>query len=646
MLNYSFSMGIAVSSLLICIVNLIYTFIQGRTDKAQNKFFIIIVCILATNSITGIVSAIVTSGYLPLEQSIPLHKISRSVYFATHTALCPMFYYYVSKVSFVSTRIRNTRTLLKSLPFIVTEILALTNLFTNFVWYIDETGDFHRAWGEMLIYVAALFYFIMATIVLATSWSVISSKRKSALLFFFILAATGVILQLVNKDLKVEVLAESVGFTGVLMAVENEDDRIDFGMDFYNRAALNLDIGGCLKHNRHLSLIIIHVTNYDIINRLAGNGDSNVLSDIVGDYLRSLVKRYYIYAPSVDTFVITIYKKMNVNVNELAESIAERFSKPWDYNDFRLQLSSTVMVADIPGSIKSTKDLFYMVDNPVVGSNNEGVVKGEDLKIFMRRQEVEDAVSHGFAENSYEVYYQPTFHLDGRLHGAEALIRMHDRKLGNLYPDEFIPIAEENGLVDDIDSFVLDEVCRFLESGTPKQYGIDNINVNLSVTECMKPGFIEEINEIVNKYKINKDDINFEITESIAASDYATLGMIIQKLKDQGFLFSMDDYGTGYSNVSAVFSLNLDVVKIDKSLLWGAFDDELGMIILENTVRMIKQLGKKILVEGVETAEHIALLNRLGVDYLQGFFFSKPIPKDEFVKYITDYQKLVAETLE
>ena len=126
MLNYSFSMGIAVSSLLICIVNLIYTFIQGRTDKAQNKFFIIIVCILATNSITGIVSAIVTSGYLPLEQSIPLHKISRSVYFATHTALCPMFYYYVSKVSFVSTRIRNTRTLLKSLPFIVTEILALT----------------------------------------------------------------------------------------------------------------------------------------------------------------------------------------------------------------------------------------------------------------------------------------------------------------------------------------------------------------------------------------------------------------------------------------------------------------------------------------------------------------------------------------
>ena len=106
------------------------------------------------------------------------------------------------------------------------------------------------------------------------------------------------------------------------------------------------------------------------------------------------------------------------------------------------------------------------------------------------------------------------------------------------------------------------------------------------------------------------------------------------------------DYGTGYSNVSAVFSLNLDVVKIDKSLLWGAFDDELGMIILENTIRMIKQMGKKILVEGVETAEHIALLNRLGVDYLQGFFFSKPIPKDEFVKYITDYQKLVAETLE
>ena len=100
----------------------------------------------------------------------------------------------------------------------------------------------------------------------------------------------------------------------------------------------------------------------------------------------------------------------------------------------------------------------------------------------------------------------------------------------------------------------------------------------------------------------------------------------------------MDDYGTGYSNVSAVFSLNLDVIKIDKSILWGAEKSELGMIILENTIRMIRQMKKKILVEGVETKEQIELLEKLGVDYLQGFYFSKPVPKTEFINYISMHQ--------
>jgi EAL domain-containing protein (putative c-di-GMP-specific phosphodiesterase class I) len=117
------------------------------------------------------------------------------------------------------------------------------------------------------------------------------------------------------------------------------------------------------------------------------------------------------------------------------------------------------------------------------------------------------------------------------------------------------------------------------------------------------------------------------------------LGNVIKQLKQDGFMFSMDDYGTGYSNVSAVFSLNLDVVKIDKSLLWGAEKSELGMIILENTIRMIQQMKKLILVEGVETVDQIYLLKKLNVDYLQGFYYSKPIPKDEFVKLISRYRK-------
>lgn len=634
MLDYSFSLGVAVATLLICVVNLIYTFIQGRTDKVQNKIFITILLILTVNSITGIVTGIYSSNFVLREYAPKALRLSRYAYFITHTALCPMFFYYVSNVSFVSTRLVSTRMKLISIPFLLTELLALTNPLTHFVWTTEKDNSFHRGWGEYAIYVAALFYYLLAFNILTSSWKVISDKRKTALIFFFVLVAIGVILQLVEKTLKVEVLAEAVGFTGVMMSVENEDDRMDIGMGFYNRSALNLDIGGCLIHNRKLRVIIIRVNNYELINRLVGNGETNVISDIVSDYLKSIVKRYNIYVPDKDTFVLTLYGSARRDAERIAYDIQGRFEDTWDYNDYVIQLDTTMMLAEIPGQINSASELFYMIDNPVPESKDRGLLKGDDLNFIMRRQAVENALARGFAENSYEVYFQPTHHLDGKLHGAEALIRMHDSVLGNLYPDEFIPIAEHNGLVDDIDDFVLEQVCRFIKTGVPERCGIDNINVNLSVIQCMRPRFVESINAIVDKYEVNKKLINFEITETIAACDYDRLANIIHRLKSDGFMFSMDDYGTGYSNVSAVFSLDLDVIKIDKSILWGAETSELGMVILENTIRMIRQMKKKILVEGVETSKQIELLKKLGVDFLQGFYFSKPIPEDEFIKYI------------
>lgn len=635
MFNNEFALGVGLSTLLLCIFDLIYTFIQKRTDKLQNRLFIVILCILAINSLTGIISAVYGANpTLHANRDLFLYA-SRYAYFATHTALCPLFFYYASNVSFASTRLTNRKIFLLSLPFFITELMAITNPFTHVVYWLDEKMEFHRAWGELLIYLAALFYFILGMIVVLKTWNFISRKRRTALIFLFILVASGVLVQLLIKDLKVEVLAEAIGFTGVMMSVENEDDRIDIGMGFYNRTALTLDIGGCLSNERKLKLLIIRIHNSDLVNRLVGNGETNTISDILSDYLTSVVPRYYIYVPEKDTFVITLYRRAVADADTVAERISTRFDNPWDYGEYSIQLNATVILADIPSQIKTTAELSYMIDSPAPNSEGKRVLKGDDLKFIMRRHAVEAALSRGFAESSYEVYYQPTFHIDRKLHGAEALIRMHDAQLGNLYPDEFIPIAEQNGLIDDIDEFVLDEVCRFLKSGIPEAHGIDNINVNLSVLQCMRPGFVETINRIVENHGVKKSLINFEITESIDASDHNTLSHVIQRLRQAGFLFSMDDYGTGYSNVSNIFSLNFDVIKIDKSLLWSAEKSAMGMVILENTIRMIQQMKKSILVEGVETEKQIQLLEKLKVNYLQGFYFSKPIPKKDFIAYIS-----------
>ena len=128
--------------------------------------------------------------------------------------------------------------------------------------------------------------------------------------------------------------------------------------------------------------------------------------------------------------------------------------------------------------------------------------------------------------------------------------------------------------------------------------------------------------------------INFEITETVGAEDYDVLSIVAHNLKAAGFSISMDDYGTGYSNMEGIFSLDFDVIKIDKTILWNAENDKRGKVILENTVKMIHDLDCKVLIEGVESEKHLNTLKKLNVDYLQGFYFAKPMPKSQFIEYL------------
>ncbi len=627
------TLGLSIASLALCFFVLIYTLIQKHKDKLQNKFFIAIVVVLAANSITGILSGILDPYIGVSEQAYQAVLNNKYFYFVTHTALCPLFFYYVSCVTGTFFK-GHKRRLFMSLPFFITETLVITNPLTHWCWHINEEHDFVRGWGEALIYVAALIYFVSAIVIFVRFWSVLSNKRKMAMVFFFTLVAVGVLIQLFFKHFRVEVLSEILGFTGVLMAVENEDDRIDMDLGYYNRAALAMDLKSTLRNRRPMHLLVLRITNADIIGKMSASENTKILSKNIGEHLETLTRRFYIYAPNPSTFAITLFDSTEEEAKQLAENILVRFTTPWELGNQSVMLKPVVLVADCPGRVITSDDALYMIDSPIPRSDKQLLI-GEDLDYLLRRASVENAVSIGLEQGSFEVYYQPTYHLDQTLHGAEALLRMHDRYLGNLYPDEFIPVAEYLGLIDQIDDYVLREVCAFIATGIPVKHGMDSINVNLSVQQCMQAGFVDHINSIVEEYDVDKTFLNFEITESVGADDYQKLNDVIKDLRADGYQISMDDYGTGYSNMTAVFSLDLDVIKIDKSILWEAEKDNVGRIILESNVRMIHEMNKKILVAGVETKSQLRLLTELSVDYLQGFLFAKPIPKKDFVDLIS-----------
>ena len=631
---YNLSFALAVAATFICFTDLIFTSIQDRMGKTQNKLFVLLLLIVAINGICNTVT-----GYaMPyLSTSALAHyesNVARYLYFAVHTALAPTFYFYISHVCGEVFRAKRKNYIYLAI-FAVTELFALTNPFTEWVYYLDKNYVFRRNWAEHIIYAVAAFFMFIAMKKLITTWSALTKKRRAGMMMFTGITMVGVITQLLIPDLRVELFAEALGLTGVMMIIENEDDRIDNETGLYNREAFIMDLGSYLVNKVKLHAICLRINTPEIISRKRGIANRELVEQKVAQYLETVHKKYNVYKIGRRTFVLIVFNKSDKQVLDIAHTIYQRFDKPWQLVDTMVLLSASLLVADIPEQLDSLNDALYMFDSFKPGKDNEHILSGSDLDSILRGSAIEKSIANGLAENKFEVYYQPTYSINGRkLHGAEALVRLHDDEMGMLYPDEFIPVAESIGLIDAIDDYVLMEVCRMIKEEKFEERNIDCINVNLSVMQLMKPGFVDHINGIVEMSGVKKTMINFEVTESISAESYEIMNETINDLKVEGFLFSMDDYGTGYSNMRALASMHLDCIKIDKSILWEAEKSELGLIILENSIRMIHQMKLDILVEGVETESQIKLLEPLGVNYLQGYFFSKPVPKDKFLEIV------------
>jgi len=261
--------------------------------------------------------------------------------------------------------------------------------------------------------------------------------------------------------------------------------------------------------------------------------------------------------------------------------------------------------------------------------------KNLDLNALRQEKAIEKAVENAIANNTIEVYYQPIFNTEKQCYtSAEALVRLKDENLGNIPPDVFIPIVERNGIIVKLGILIFEKVCQFIQKVNLKETSIEYIEVNVSVVQCMQRDFVDELIEIMDRYHVTPDQINLEVTETAATNSLAILQENIEKLHERGISFSLDDYGSGYSTLGYIHQLPFKIIKLDRIMVWDAFDNEKAGITLKFTVGMLKELKVRIVAEGVETEEQQVHLEGIGCDYLQGWYYSKAIPEREFVELI------------
>lgn len=213
-------------------------------------------------------------------------------------------------------------------------------------------------------------------------------------------------------------------------------------------------------------------------------------------------------------------------------------------------------------------------------------------------------------------------------------MRLFDKDLGFINPEELVTLAEQNGYIDQIGEIVFRKVCKFIQDNDIENMGLKYIEVNLSPLQCMREDLVETFGDIMEKYEVRPEQINLEITETAQIASGKQILSNVEAFHKMGVEFSIDDYGSGFASADYLIKLPVSIVKIDKSILWMAMKDESAMIVLQNTIKMIKDLGKEIVVEGVEDEEMVEMLGRCGCDFMQGYFYSKPISDAKFIEYI------------
>lgn len=255
-----------------------------------------------------------------------------------------------------------------------------------------------------------------------------------------------------------------------------------------------------------------------------------------------------------------------------------------------------------------------------------------------RYEQVAKAIHNARGTDRLKVHYQPIYNSKtGEIHSAEALTRLVDPGLGMIFPDEFIFVAEQTGDIVWIGEYVFESACKFLESGGAEAYGLKCMEINLSTIQCFDTELAKKFSSIAEKHSISPSCINLEITETAEVYSATAMLRTVQELISAGFSFALDDFGTGYANYSYVVNYPFKLIKIDKSFLWNAEKSPENKIVLENMLQLIDRLGKKAVVEGVETKEQQDFLIDAGVDYLQGYYYSKPVPEDQFVSCIREH---------
>lgn len=386
------------------------------------------------------------------------------------------------------------------------------------------------------------------------------------------------------------------------------------------------------------AIISIDIQKFKYINEVLGylEGD-NILKSFARCFSSMLVDHAYYTRMNADLFLGCVRMEDRDALLKIIRDMLDQFcmEQKKRNEDIHFVLRTGVYFIE-----ENCKDILTGIDRANLARKsirqsiqNEICVYGKDLIFtYDKSLEIMTRMESALENGDFQVWIQPKINLlDGSLCGAEALIRWMQNGITRFYPNDFISVFEDNGFITSLDLYVLEMVCRNLKNRLQKGYHDEcRISINLSSVDVEKSGIINSLLEIIDRYQIDHSLLEFELTETAYFKNSDEAAKVMERLKEEGFMTSIDDFGSGYSVMNMLINIPASIVKIDSCFMWDSMKSEKGKAFLKKIIDLIHELGYHVLCEGIETEEQYQCIKNMGCDEGQGFYFAKPMPLDQF----------------
>ena len=511
-------------------------------------------------------------------------------------------------------------------------LLVVESIFIVFLPVLFVTHD--TSWEKhglaiSVTYLSVAIFVIEMLIVFARYTKQIATRQKIVMVVLIFTIVIVAIIQHVVPSLMIVSFASTLCCLIIFIEFENPESKLDRETGLF----IIHELVPYIRYLRfkNVSYEIISVT----INYKRHDMENNERIEMYNKITDVLMKRPHTHAfKDVDDSVIIV-----LTHGESKDKFMDEFTKlVFDTSDM-CRPPSYLLVGDIQYRARDIMNAIHRFKlSPEYDRQSVQLLTQPVYNKHVKFDETKRMIIDAITQGNIEIFIQPIYSVsDGKFTSGEVLARIRDANNEILPPADFIDVAEQSGLITQIETIVFEKTCKLLKNEMLQIKGVSHLNINLSVIKCEDIDLFEEYSDIMKKHSITPDMINLEITETAVISKKSHLMRNISLFLEQGVKLSLDDFGSGESNLNYITSMPVNMIKFDKDMTAAYFANEKANVVIKSTVDMAHKLGLDVVYEGVETKEQYDTLSTDGRDYIQGYYFSKPLCESDFIKYIVEH---------